>query len=550
MTDVQPSAPSHAGAGATPWWRTAVLYQIYVRSFADSNGDGVGDLRGVLQRLDHLAWLGVDGIWLSPVTVSPDADWGYDVADYRAVQPQLGTLSDLDELIGEARKRGIRVLLDLVPNHTSDRNAWFVESRSSRDSPKRDWYVWADARPGEPYPNNWVGSFGGPAWTLDERTGQYYLHNFLPEQADLNWWSDAVRAEFEDILGWWWDRGVAGFRIDVCHMMVKDALLRDNPPATPDDPFIMQMFGQRPVFNANRPEVHTILRRWRELADERDPPRVLLGETNVEEVETLVTYYGSGDDELNLAFNFSFIEAPFEADALRTVLEHTESLLPPGAWPVWTGSNHDVSRLATRWAGGDRAKTRLALMMLLTLRGTPVLYMGDEIGLTDGSIEKDELLDPVGLRYWPHYKGRDPERTPMPWDGSPHGGFTAPDVTPWLPIRDTSINVADQRPDPASTLALVHDLIAVRRRTADLVSGRYQGLPSPPGTWVWRRGERTTVALNFSETPVTLPLPEVPATSPESTTTVLIGTDRSQDGTGLSGPFELRPFAGIVVTTA
>ena len=544
MTNMPPSTgPSTTGPGPLPWWKTAVLYQIYVRSFADSNGDGVGDLRGVLERLDHLDWLGVDGIWLSPVTVSPDADWGYDVADYRAVQPQLGTLADLDELIDQAGRRGIRVLLDLVPNHTSDRNAWFVEARRSREARHRDWYVWADAGPGDAMPNNWVSSFGGPAWTFDDTTGQYYLHNFLPEQPDLNWWSEEVRAEFEAILGWWWDRGVAGFRIDVCHMIVKDALLRDNPPATTDDPFIMQVFGQRPVFNANQPEVHTVLRRWRELADRRDPPRILVGETNVEELETLVTYYGSGDDELNLGFNFPFVEAPFEADALRSVLERTESLLPDRAWPVWTGSNHDVSRLATRWGGGDPAKARLALMMLLTLRGTPVLYQGDEIGLTDGEIAREEVLDPVGHRFWPAYKGRDPERTPMPWDGTRHGGFTTPEATPWLPLRDTTTNVEQQRDDPGSTLTFVRDLVALRRRTPDLASGAYQSLPSPAGTWVWRRGAQTLVALNLSDAPADVTLTETSAS-------VVVGTDRSREGAGLDGTLKLAPWEGVVVSTA
>ena len=542
MTNVQAQGSNEHGSTDTPsWWKSAVLYQIYVRSFADGNGDGVGDLRGVISRLDHLAWLGIDGIWLSPVTVSPDADWGYDVADYRAVQPQFGSLSDLDELIDAAGRLGIRVLLDLVPNHTSDRHPWFVDARSSRDSPRRDWYVWADPGPDHALPNNWVSSFGGPAWTFDDATGQYYLHNFLPEQPDLNWWSPDLRAEFEGILAWWWDRGVAGFRIDVCHMIVKDKLLRDNPPATEDDPFIMQVFGQRPVFNANQPEVHDVLRRWRALADQRDPKRIFVGETNVEELETLVTYYGSGTDELNLGFNFPFVEAPLEAHAMRSILERTESLLPPTAWPVWTGSNHDFSRLATRWAGGDLAKTRLALMMLLTLRGTCVLYQGDEIGLTDGDISEAEVHDPVGQRFWPAYKGRDPERTPMPWNAGPNGGFTTPEVTPWLPIRDTTSNVEAQRDDPGSVLALVRDLLAVRRRTPDLGTGRYESLPSPEGTWLWRRGSASLVALNMSDDPVRVGLPENEAT-------VVVGTDRRRDGAPVSGTIELDPWEGVIVT--
>ena len=371
-------------------------YQVYVRSFADSDGDGVGDLRGLLGRLDHLAWLGVDALWLSPTMPSPNADWGYDVADYCAVLPEYGTMDDLDEVIAAAGRVGIRVLLDLVPNHTSDHHAWFVESR---------------ARPGLPAPR--LVRVGRPQARrlrpeqlgehlrrpgVDTRPviGQYYLHNFLPEQPDLNWWCDEVRDAFDDILRFWWDRGVAGFRIDVCNMMVKDAALRDNPPATEDDPFIMQMFGQRPIYNGNRPEVHDVLRRWRTISDGYSPPRVLLGETNVDTLENLASYYGSGDDELHMGFNFPFIEAPFEAAALSDIVERTEALLPSGAWPVWTGSNHDVSRLATRWCDGDPVKVRLALLMLLTLRGTPVLYQGDEIGLTDGELPQGGAARPGG----------------------------------------------------------------------------------------------------------------------------------------------------------
>jgi len=528
-------------ATSRPWWRNGVLYQIYVRSFADSDGDGVGDLRGVLDKLDYLSWLGVDGIWLSPITPSPNADFGYDVADYLSVQPEYGDLADLDALVASANSRGIQVLIDLVPNHTSDRHAWFVDARSSKDAEHRDFYVWVDPKPDGSPPNNWVGCFGGPAWTLDETTGQYFLHNFLPEQPDLNWWCDDVRSAFDDILRFWWDRGIAGFRIDVCNMVVKDAHLRDNPPASDDDPFIMQMFGQRPVYTSNRPEVHDVLRHWRRLADEYDPARVLLGETNVEALETLASFYGNGHDELSLGFNFPFIESPFEATALRTVVESTESLLPPGSWPVWTGSNHDVSRLATRWAGGHPDKVRLALLMLLTLRGTPVLYQGDEIGLTDVLLDLEEILDPVGLRFWPAYRGRDPERTPMPWAGGPNGGFTVPGVTPWLPMGDPSTcNVADQRHAPGSVLQFVRDVVAVRRQSPDLVAGDYTSLASPDLTWMWRRGATTVVALNLSDDPIDV-------TSPAPYGQVVIGTDRSRDGIAVRETIGLKPWEGVVL---
>ena len=531
--------------GASPpddyWWRDAVFYQVYVRSFADSDGDGVGDLRGLLERLDHLAWLGIDALWLSPVMPSPNADWGYDVADYCAVHPEYGSVADLDAVIAAAGRVGIRVLLDLVPNHTSDHHEWFVESRSSRHSGRRDWYVWADPKPDGSPPNNWVSTFGGPAWTLDPATGQYYLHNFLPEQPDLNWWCDDVRGAFDDILRFWWDRGVAGFRIDVCNMIVKDAGLRDNPPATEDDPFIMQMFGQRPIYNSNRPEVHDVVRRWRTLSGQYSPARVLLGETNVETLETLVSYYGTGDDELHMGFNFPFIEAPFEAGALSDIVQRIEALMPPGAWPVWTGSNHDVSRLATRWAGGDGAQVRLALLMLLTLRGTPVLFQGDEIGLTDGELSKEELLDPVGVRFWPYYAGRDPERTPMPWDRSPNAGFTPAGVTPWLPLADTAANVADQRAESGSVLHFVRDVIELRRRSADLRAGDYRRLAAGHEVWAWQRGAATVVALNLSPTPQELTVP--------TPGRIEAGTHPGRTGSTTGDVLALDPWEGVVVTS-
>ncbi|HXQ90315.1 MAG TPA: alpha-amylase family glycosyl hydrolase [Acidimicrobiales bacterium] len=530
------------------WWRGAVLYQVYVRSFADSDDDGVGDLRGLVRRLDHLAWLGVDALWLSPVTASPNADWGYDVADYCAVLPEYGTLADLDELIAAAGRVGIRVLLDLVPNHTSDQHAWFVESRSSVDSARRDWYVWADPQPDGSAPNNWVSSFGGPAWSLDPVSGQYYLHNFLPEQPDLNWWYDGVRDAFDDIVRFWWDRGVAGFRIDVVNMMIKDAELRDNPPATEDDPFIMQMFGQRPIYNGNRPEGHDILRRWRAISDGYTPARLLLGETNVDTLEMLASYYGTSDDELHLGFNFPFIEAPFEVDALVGVVDRIEDLFPSTAWPVWTGSNHDVSRLATRWCDGEEPKVRLALLMLLTLRGTTVLYQGDEIGLTDGVFEKEQLLDPVGLRFWPYYPGRDPERTPMPWDDGPNAGFTSAGVTPWLAMADAPMTVAGQRAQPGSVLHLVRDVIAVRRASPDLQTGAYRRLPAGEGVWAWQRGTDTVVALNLSDDEHTVALPPA-AAGTEAGRRVVVGTHRDREGSPTGDVLDLAPWEGVVLTS-
>ena len=523
-----------------PWWQTGVLYQIYPRSFCDSNADGQGDLGGIIDRLDHLAWLGIDGIWLSPITVSPNADWGYDVADYCAVQPDLGTMETFDTLVTEAENRGIRVLMDLVPNHTSGRHPWFVDSRSSPTSSKRDWYVWADPASGGAPPNNWVSSFGGPAWTLDPDSVQYYLHNHLSEQPDLNWWNDEVRAAVDDVFRFWFDRGVAGFRIDVCNVIVKDRHLRDNPPATAEDDFEAQVFGQRPVYNANRPEVHDVLRHWRRLADSYEPARTLIGETPVK-VEVLAGYYGDGTDELHMAFNFPFITSPFDAGALRAIVEQAETLFPPGAWPAWTGSNHDMSRLASRWAGGDDRKIRAAIVMLLGLRGTPVLYQGDEIGLGDRPVDHEDMRDPLGVRYFPAYAGRDAMRTPMPWRDAPGGGFTEPGVRPWLPMGPTGEgNVEDQRGDPGSILHLTRDLVALRRERPALQTGAYASMPTPDGVWAWRRDGRMVVALNLSDDS---------AVVADVDGRILIAGDRRRDGETLSGALALGPWESVVVET-
>ncbi|HEX3796166.1 MAG TPA: alpha-amylase family glycosyl hydrolase [Acidimicrobiales bacterium] len=522
-----------------PWWQAGVLYQIYPRSFADSNGDGNGDLRGIVDHLDHLAWLGVDGIWLSPITASPNADWGYDVSDFCAVEPDFGTMDDVDALLAAAAERGIRVLMDLVPNHTSDQHPWFLDSRRAREAARRDWYVWADPKPDGSAPNNWVSSFGGAAWTFDPATGQSFLHNHLSEQPDLNWWNDEVREAFDEILRFWADRGVAGFRIDVCNVIIKDAQLRDNPVATEEDDFESQMFGQRSVYNANRPEVHEVVRRWRVLADTYAEPRVLIGETPVP-VDKLAQFYGNGHDELHLAFNFNFISAPLDAAAMRTIVQSTEEALPAGAWPAWTGSNHDMFRFPTRWAGDDPRKARTALLMLLMLRGTPVLFQGDEIGMGDATLAQEDLRDPLGVRYWPYYAGRDAARTPMQWSDAPGGGFTSADVTPWLPLGDlTAANVEAQRPDHDSMLHLARDLISLRRSAPELVLGDYRSLPAPEGVWCFARGERHAVTLNLSEESAEIPL----------SGQVCIATTRSRDGEVVAGTLTLAPWEAAVVRT-
>jgi alpha-glucosidase len=420
-----------------------VIYQVYPRSFADSNGDGVGDLPGLIAKLDHLAWLGVDALWTSPTFPSPNVDWGYDVSDYQAVHPELGTMDDLATLIAEAKRRGIQVWLDLVPNHTSDRHAWFGD--------RPDYYVWS-----KDTPNDWRSIFTkGSAWHWDARRRRYYLHQFAPQQPDLDWWNPDVHAEFDRILRFWFDRGVAGWRIDVAHGLVHDRELRDG---------IEHM--------RERPEVHDIYRSWQAIAREYDPKPTFMGETVVK-LEKMFAYYQG----LDLAQNFDFCAAEFELEDLRAIVEKTMRGLPAGATPTWFGGNHDHPRLASRWAGGDERKARAALFLLLTLPGVAILYQGDEIALEDGRVPVERLLDVADPT-------RDPERTPLPWTRT---GEEWRD--PWLPLSDTSRNIEDQRAHQDSTLHYVRELIRAR---GDLGEG-YVTLPSPKGVWAYRRGARTCV---------------------------------------------------------
>jgi alpha-glucosidase len=489
-------APEEEATQAVTWWQDAVLYQVYVRSFADSNGDGIGDLPGLTGRLDYLEWLGVDALWLNPTFPSPNEDWGYDVADYCGVHPDFGTLEDLDRLVAEAGRRGIRILLDLVPNHTSDRHPWFLGEH-------RDWYVWADE------PTNWRAVFGGSAWEWDEQEGRYYLHSFLPEMPDLNWHVPAVREEFDRILRFWFDRGIAGFRIDVVHRTVKDLRLQDTAGRGRVERFPP----------TDMPGTHELIQSWRRLADGYDPPRLLVGETYVRDVLEMASFYGAQADELQLAFNFPFVHASLGAAGLRRIVELTEQALPRAAWPVWTLSNHDHVRFPTRLCDGDERKIRCALLLLLTLRGTPVLYYGDELGLEEGPAP-----DPPLDRARPP---RDGCRTPMPWDGGP------PAVT-WLPHGDLSRNVEAERRDGGSMLTLCRDLIALRREFA---GEPYETLPAGPGVWAWRRGA-VTVAVNLSQRA---------AHVRHVDGVVRIATDRSRDGERVSGRLGLEPWSGAVV---
>ncbi len=519
-----------------PWWHGAVLYQLYVRSWRDADGDGYGDLRGIITRLDHLSWLGVDGIWLSPTMPSRDEDWGYDVSDYTGVHPELGTLEDLDTLIAEAAKRNLRVLLDLVPNHSSSAHPWFVDASSSRDSEHRDYYVWADPAPGGGPPNNWLDATGQSAWQWDDRTGQYYLHNFLESQPDLNWWLPAVHEEFRRILAFWFDRGVAGFRIDVAHGLYKDAELRDNPPLAEDNP-LAGRFGLRPVYNANRPETHAVFRDWREIAGRYVPPRLLLGETWVAEFARLAQFYGD-NDELQLAFNFPFVFAGFGAPQLSGVVAQTLASMPAGACPVWMASNHDVGRFPSRWGGDDGRKTRLGLLILATLPGTTVLYYGDEIGMSDVDVPADLQRDRMTRSGHSPRFNRDRARTPMQWDSSRSGGFTADGVTPWLPVGDGArCNVEDQCLDKASVLWLCRSLLALRHAELGGRVARYEQLPAADGQWAYRVGDLTVVA-SFSDQPagIVAPIGEV-----------LLGTSAADPPAGDSAV--LRPWEGIVART-
>lgn len=494
------------------WWRDAVVYQIYPRSFCDTDGDGIGDLEGVRRHLDHLVWLGVDALWLSPFYRSPMADFGYDVADYCDVDPLFGTLEDFDRLVEEAHARGLKVIVDWVPNHSSDRHEWFVASRSSRQDPKRDWYWWRDGRsdedggygpPGSPgrLPNNWEQSFIGvggtqrpPAWTWDEATAQWYLHLFLPEQPDLNWANPDVRVAMADTLRFWMDRGVDGFRVDVVQGLGKDPAL---PDLAPED--------QPPSGSNDRPETHAILVELRRILDgyPQPPARMMVGEVYLPATAQVPGYYGTADaPELHLSFNFPPLRAPWDAAAFRQRIDEVVELFDPDlAWPTWVLSNHDNPRHRTRY--GSEGRARAAAVLLLTLRGTPFLYAGEEIGLEDAVVPRQREVDPGG---------RDGCRAPIPWDGSPGHGWPVTDPwLPWPPGAGSERNVAAQLADPDSILHLYRRLLAARRASAALRGGGFSWLPSPGGVLAWTRataGDRRLVAVDVDGGGGRVELPE------------------------------------------
>ena len=467
---------------ATDWWQRGVIYQIYPRSFQDGDGDGVGDLAGIQSRLDYLSWLGIDALWISPIYPSPMADFGYDVSNYCDVDPLFGTLADFDALVESAHARDIKLILDLVPNHTSDQHPWFVESRKHCHGPKRDWYIWRDPNPEGGPPNNWLSNFGGSAWEYDPASGQYYYHAFLKEQPDLNWRNPEVRNAIYDVMRFWLERGVDGFRVDVIWHLMKDATFRDNPvnPAyqqgRPEIERLLQLHS------ADQPEVHGVIAEMRRLI-ERYPGRVLIGEIYLP-VNRLVAYYGEELSGAHLPFNFQLIHAGWNARTLAAMIHEYESTLPKGGWPNWVLGNHDQHRVATR-VGAEQA--RVAAMLLLTLRGTPTLYYGDEIGMEDVPIPPGRARDPWELREPGLGVGRDPQRTPMQWDDTVNSGFTT--GQPWLPLssRYARCNVAKLASEKGSILRLYRDLINLRRRFSALSTGGFRLIFKGPDILAYER---------------------------------------------------------------
>ena len=527
---------THTPMPHTPWWRDAVIYQIYPRSFADSNGDGIGDLPGITRHLDYVGELGADAIWLSPFYPSPLADSGYDISDFQAVDPACGTLEDFDELVARAHARGIRVLVDLVMNHTSAAHPWFAESRSSRHNPKRDWYIWASPRPDGSPPNNWLSAFEkcGAAWSYDEATGQCYLHSFTPGQPDLNWRNPEVRAAMRKVWLFWLDRGADGFRVDVAHRLVKDAQLRDNPAGLAQ----ARRHVTHPVLrqrHLDQPETHEILGELRQVLDGYDD-RMALGEVPISDDRLLVGYFGG--DGMQTAFHIAFWEQPWDGAAFRRTVDRLAGLMHPEALPTYALATHDISRAATRFgvteAGGGRL--RVAAMMLLTLRGVPCVYYGEEIGMADAPPAAGLIVD---------VDGRDGGRIPMQWDDTGRG-FTS--GTPWLPFGpgQRDVNVASQLGSPGSLLGLYQRLIAYRKGSPPLRRGGYRSLDAPDGTFVYERsvpGERLLIALNFASGPASVTLPDLPRTGRLELSTLMRGT-----GEPVSlRPLRLAPDEGVIV---
>jgi alpha-glucosidase len=522
------------------WWHRMVLYESHLPSLRDGNGDGIGDLDGLIASLDHLVDLGADAVWVGPFFRSPLLDQGFDITDHCGVEPLFGDLATVDRLIAEAHRRGVRVIVDYVPNHTSDRHPWFVASRSSREHPKRDWYVWTDV------PNNWTSEAGGSVWEYDPGSGQHYLHSHLAEQPDLNWRNPEVRAAMLDVLRFWLDRGVDGFRIDVAHMLMKDPELRDNPPnpngaSNPYDIQHPDFASQLHVFDRMHPDLHGVLREIRALLDSYDGDRVAIGEIEAMDWDRWAAYFGAELDELQLPFAFRLIETPWDAGALADAIGGMEAALPAGAWPILALGNHDRPRLATRLG---RAQARVAAVLLLTLRGTPTVLYGDELGLVDQDVPPERQRDHFGLVAGG--ASRDPTRTPMPWDAGPNAGFsTAPEDALWLPIahEHATLNVEAQRTDPGSSLDLYRRLLALRAASPALRDGGYAALPVADGGCLHytraAAGERMHVALNLTDAPCRVALDEPGR--------VRVATRAAREGEPVAGALELAGDEAVVV---
>jgi alpha-glucosidase len=526
------------------WWKTAVVYQIYPRSFQDTTGNGTGDLNGITERLGYVSdTLGVDSIWISPFYTSPMADFGYDVADYCDVDPIFGSLDDFDRLLTEAHRQDLKVIVDWVPNHSSVRHRWFVESRSSRSNPRRDWYVWQDAKTDGSVPNNWQSMFGGSAWTFDEATGQYYLHSFLPEQPDLNWRNVDVQAAMFDTLRFWLDRGVDGFRIDVAHFIMKDPDLTDNPlAAPPTDDIEFRSFGGYDSWDhihaKGHADVHAVFRDLRLVLDEYDGDRFSVGEIHIFDWDEWAAYYGDGD-ELHMPFNFSLVWSDWSAPKIRRRVEGLEAALPTHGWPNYVLGNHDEQRLATRY--GHR-NARAAAVLLLTLRGQPTMYYGDEIGLRETDIPPERRQDPWEFRV--PGMSRDGCRTPMPWTAASGHGFSDPTTEPWLPFGDDAAqrNVESQLADPSSLLNLYRCLLRLRRDRASLQSGTIEFIDGvPDGVLGYIRtdaSDRTIVWINFTDEARSVPIPDG--------SVLLVSTDHARTGV-LSGTTDLNPNEALAI---
>ncbi len=521
------------------WWQRGLIYQVYPRSFLDRNGDGIGDLAGIIAKLDYVQWLGVDAIWISPIYPSPMADFGYDVSDYMNVHPMFGSLRDFDELMASAHRLGIKVILDLVPNHTSEEHPWFVESRSSRDNPKRDWYIWKDAAPDGGLPNNWLSTFGGTAWEWDPKTEQYYYHAYLKQQPDLNWRNQEVQAAMHQVMRFWLDRGVDGFRIDVIWHLIKDDQFRGNPPNPEYRPGEWPYRQLLATYTTDRPEVHAIIAGMRNVMNEYED-RLMIGEIYLP-VERLVTYYGTESSGVHLPFNFQLIEIPWHAAAIAAAVDAYEAALPPHGWPNWVLGNHDKSRIASRIGP---AQARIAAMLLMTLRGTPTMYYGDEIGMHDVAIPPELVRDPWEINVPGFGVGRDPERTPMQWDDSTHAGFTTGE--PWLPVASDylDINVGRERNDAASMLTLYRRLIGLRKAESALVLGAHRRMSATGETMLYLRQDqerRLLIALNFSS--YTRQISFAPSPSPGR---ILLSTHLDRQGESFDNQIDLRADEGIV----